>query len=343
MMKLSLAIFCIFGIIFVQGVPKKHFPNHLPESDELISYINNKVKTTWKAGRNFHPNVTIGYLKRLQGVLPDPNNERPPLLLHSNVDVKAIPTTFDARTQWPNCPTIKEVRDQGNCGSCWAFGAVESISDRICIHSNGKVNAHISAEDLLSCCYLCGMGCNGGYPGAAWQFYVNSGIVTGGQYNSKQGCEPYTIAKCEHHVPGPYPNCTGDSSTPKCTKKCESNYKISYKQDKHYGSSHYSVSSSVTQIQQEIMTNGPVEGAFTVYADFPSYKSGVYQHESGGVLGGHAIRILGWGTENNTPYWLVANSWNPTWGDNGFFKIIRGQNECGIEGGIVAGMPKYSN
>ncbi len=60
----------------------------------------------------------------------------------------------------------------------------------------------------------------------------------------------------------------------------------------------------------EIMKNGPVESSFTVYADFPSYKSGVYQHVSGSELGGHAIKILGWGVENNTKYWLVANSWS---------------------------------
>jgi cathepsin B len=44
---------------------------------------------------------------------------------------------------------------------------------------------------------------------------------------------------------------------------------------------------------------------------------GVYQHVTGQMLGGHAIKILGWGKENNTPYWLVANSWNTDWGDNG--------------------------
>ena len=91
----------------------------------------------------------------------------------------------------------------------------------------------------------------------------------------------------------------------------------------------------------ELMTNGPAEGAFTVYSDFPNYKSGVYQHVAGSALGGHAIRILGWGEENGTPYWLVANSWNYDWGDNGTFKILRGSNHCGIEGGVVAGLPKY--
>ena len=74
------------------------------------------------------------------------------------------------------------------------------------------------------------------------------------------------------------------------------------------------------EIQTEIMTNGPVESAFRVYGDFPTYRSGqyerdvigahiiyiftgVYQHKTGRYLGGHAIRILGWGVENDTPYW----------------------------------------
>lgn len=55
-------------------------------------------------------------------------------------------------------------------------------------------------------------------------------------------------------------------------------------------------------------------------------------------MGGHAVKILGWGVEEGTPYWLCANSWNSDWGDKGFFKILRGENECGIETGIVAGL-----
>lgn len=67
--------------------------------------------------------------------------------------------------------------------------------------------------------------------------------------------------------------------------------------------------------------------------------SGVYQHVTGQALGGHAIRILGWGVENDIPYWLIANSWNSDWGDNGYFKILRGQDHCGIESMITAGLP----
>ncbi|EER13594.1 cysteine protease Cys2, putative [Perkinsus marinus ATCC 50983] len=85
------------------------------------------------------------------------------------------------------------------------------------------------------------------------------------------------------------------------------------------------------------MTNGPTSAAFSVYEDFLSYKSGVYKHTSGGFLGGHAVEIIGWGTEKGVDYWLVMNSWNEEWGDHGTFKIVQG--DCGIDDMILAGTP----
>lgn len=90
----------------------------------------------------------------------------------------------------------------------------------------------------------------------------------------------------------------------------------------------------------EIFKNGPVEADMAVYVDFFSYKSGVYQTHLPTSVGYHSIRILGWGTENGTPYWLAANSWNTDWGDKGFFKILRGKDECDIEEHINAGIPR---
>ena len=77
----------------------------------------------------------------------------------------------------------------------------------------------------------------------------------------------------------------------------------------------FSLPSREHEIMHDIFHNGPVEGAFIVYEDFPTYKSGVYSHHTGEALGGHAIRILGWGEENGEKYWLAGNSWNTDWGD----------------------------
>lgn len=261
------------------------------------------------------------------GVLPNHKNYLPPMK-EEVLEATYIPQQFDSREEWPNCPTIREIRDQGSCGSCWAFGAVESMSDRVCIHSNATVHVRLSSDDLVACCWTCGMGCNGGFPGAAWHYWVRKGIVSGGAYGSNQGCRPYEIPPCEHHVNGTRPSCTGDDNkTPKCVHQCESSYNVPYAKDKNFGQKAYSVSSKVNEIQTEILNNGPVEGAFTVYEDLLHYKSGVYRHVTGNELGGHAIRILGWGVEDNTPYWLIANSWNSDWGDNGTFKIVRGDRK----------------
>uniref|UniRef100_A0A8D2ZVY7 Cathepsin B n=1 Tax=Scophthalmus maximus TaxID=52904 RepID=A0A8D2ZVY7_SCOMX len=330
--KMWRAAFVLLAAGLSLSLARPHLP---PLSSELVNYIN-KINTTWKAGHNFH-NVDYGYVRRLCGTML--KGPKLPLMVQYAGGMK-LPEEFDSREQWPNCPTLKEIRDQGSCGSCWAFGAAEAISDRVCIHSNGKVNVEISSEDLLSCCDACGMGCNGGYPSSAWDFWTTDGLVSGGLYDSHVGCRPYTIAPCEHHVNGSRPSCSGErGDTPECVLKCEPGYTPAYKKDKHYGKSSYNVGESVEQIQLEISKNGPVEGAFTVYEDFVMYKSGVYQHVSGSALGGHAIKVLGWGVEDGTPYWLCANSWNTDWGDNGFFKILRGSDHCGIESEMVAGIP----
>jgi len=306
-----------------------------PFSDEFIQEINQQA-TTWKAGRNFHEDTPLSYIKGMLGA-KIVDYELPLPVKEVEAVEGGVPAEFDARKQWSSCPSVGEIRDQSSCGSCWAVSAVEIMTDRTCIHNNAQF--HYSADDLMSCCSLCGQGCNGGFPYMAMLHWRTIGIVSGGQYNSSEGCKPYPFLKCMHHVTGPLPDCSKYSfNTPACKKSCRSGYSTSYDDDRHYAQSVYKVGSS--DIQAEILKNGPVQGTFTVYSDFPNYKSGVYQHTSGSELGGHAIRILGWGTENGTPYWLVANSWNTYWGDKGYFKIKRGSNECGIESGAVAGIPK---
>lgn len=313
---------------------------HQPLSDDFINLINRKA-TTWKAGRNFHEDTDIKFLKGLMGVHPDSSHFRLPELVHEIGNVESLPDDFDARVQWSDCPTIGEIRDQGSCGSCWAFGAASSMSDRWCIHSNATQHFHFSSEHLVSCCHTCGFGCNGGFPGSAWSYWVRKGIVSGGPYNSSIGCLPYEIAPCEHHVNGTRMPCSGEGKTPKCNNKCSNSaYKIDFKADKHFGASSYSVKRDEDQIRTEIFKNGPVEAAFTVYEDFVNYKSGVYKHVAGKALGGHAIKIFGWGVEDGNKYWWVANSWNSDWGDHGTFKILRGEDHLGIESEISAGIPK---
>ncbi|EFA82951.1 peptidase C1A family protein [Heterostelium album PN500] len=224
-----------------------------------------------------------------------------------------LPTNFDAAQQWPQCPTIGAIQNQAECGSCWAFGAIESISDRFCIHKNESVQ--LSFQDLITCDNQ-DNGCEGGDPYTAYKYVQKNGVVT-------SNCQPYTIPTCP---PAQQP-CMNFVNTPPCSAKC-ANSSVNFQQDLHHLKTVYAVKPNVAAIQNEIVTNGPVEACFEVYEDFLGYKSGVYTHKSGKDLGGHCIKIVGFGVSNGTPYWICNNSWTTSWGNNGIFWIEAGKNEC---------------
>lgn len=223
-----------------------------------------------------------------------------------------LPEHFDSREQWPDC--IHEIRNQGHCGSCWAHAASEVLSDRFCIASNGQVNVVLSPQDMVSCDWF-DHGCNGGILTTSWVYLKYFGIVT-------DDCKPYV---------------SGDGKVPWCPllKSQCTNSNVEYK--KYKASTFYSLA-SIDEIKRNIFEKGPVETGFMVYSDFMNYKGGIYRKSgSASMLGGHAVKIIGWGRENETEYWIVANSWGTSWGENGHFRIAF--KECGIEN-CIAGDPK---
>ncbi|KAH7289549.1 hypothetical protein KP509_30G008300 [Ceratopteris richardii] len=185
----------------------------------------------------------------------------------------------------------------------------------------------ILENDLLSCCgFECGNGCHGGHLLRAWQYLVRSGVVTA-------KCLPYFDSQgCQH------PGCTPIYPTPECVEQCADN--TDWQSEKYYASSAYAVGPDSHDIMAEVYINGPVEASFRVHEDFAHYNSGVYHHVFGDYLGGHAVKLIGWGTtDEGVDYWILANSWNRQWGQDGYFMIQRGVNECAIESRVVAGKP----
>jgi len=236
----------------------------------------------------------------------------------------SLPDSFTSAQNWPMCKTIGTIFNQAECGSCWAFGGVEAASDRFCIASKGAFNQPLSFGEVTECT---SGGCGGGAAEDTWDFMQQNGIVT-------DACYPYNIPTCP---PAQQP-CLNFVNTPYCWTNNTCDNGASWTS---YFITNYYQLSSVQSAMTEIMTNGPIEACFSVFADFLNYKSGVYIYQSGSFLGGHCVKIQGWGVENGVPYWLVNNSWTTYWGDNGQFKILRGQDECGIEDDLVAGMPQW--
>lgn len=325
---------------------------HTAVDKGLIDAINAK-KTTWTASMPIKfQNATVADVKKMLGtIMPGEEGYSAPSLEKGTFKTANgdIPKSFDVRTAWPECSSVTgRVRDQSDCGSCWAFGSTEAFNDRYCI-ATGDASLVFSPEDTNACCSgpVCSFsnGCGGGQPSGAWNWFTRVGVSTGGDWadNGKgTTCKPYSMESCAHHVSPPPGMISCDSlseyKTPKCTSTCyESGYATPYSQDKHKAASSYSIK-GVQNMQKELMEKGTLSVALSVYEDFEAYSSGVYQHVTGKYLGGHAIKMIGWGeTEDGTPYWICTNSWNDSWGEQGTFRILRGSNECGIEGSVVAG------
>lgn len=284
-------------------------------TDEIIKAVNSKKGgASWVAGHNsIFAGKTLSHVQqkfvgaRLTPQIIDKHRQE-----IFGAMVKDYPETFDWRSEKLGSQCIHPIRNQLHCGSCWAFAGSEALSDRFCIASNGTVNVVLSPQYMVSC-DKSNFGCNGGYLNKAWAFMKSHGLPT-------EQCMPYTA---------------GEGKVQPCSKTCADG-----SQPKFYHVDKVSIiRGGAREMQAEIMKRGPVEAGFTVYKDFLAYKGGVYTHVTGEMLGGHAIKIIGWGVSeaSKMPYWIAANSWGEEWGQNGFFWIRRGKNDCGIESNVVAG------
>ncbi|EYC39735.1 hypothetical protein Y032_0643g1066 [Ancylostoma ceylanicum] len=313
------------------------------EGQAFVDYINQQ-QSFFEA--EYSPDAEEFVRSRIMDIkfAVDPERKEPKDVL-ANTEFKVnLPEKFDARERWPNCTSLKYTRDQSNCGSCYAVSAASVMSDRACILSNGRINRILSDTEVMSCCIPnCGSGCNGGQPSRVFGYAWRHGICTGGRYREKDACQPYAFYPCGQHKNQPYygPCSNRLWPTPTCRKTCQLGYPIPFEKDKIFNKETFYIRANETYIMHEIFTRGPVVATYDVYKDFNYYRKGIYIHKDGGrPTGSHAVKIIGWGKENDVPFWLIANSWNSDWGEDGYFRILRGANHCNIEGGVVTAEPR---
>jgi len=263
-MRIAVALCFVFAV--ASAIPVQD-DSSLPVNDlKVIQSIDSKGLWTAGANKRFD-GVTRAQAHRLLGVKFPADAVNCPHDVSAS-PVKDLPSDFDSRTQWPGF--IHGVQDQGQCGSCWAFGATETLADRFAIASKGAINFDMSAQDLVSCDTTHDMGCGGGYPTYAADYLVNTGVVA-------LSCEPYV---------------SGDGSVPPCATAC-ANPSDKFTQYKY---SNWSYFIGEDALKAELVANGPIAVAFAVYNDFFNYASGVYTaDESSGLAGYHAVKLIGYG------------------------------------------------
>ncbi len=271
-------------LLAIAGDPNDNDPQAVPVGAITeIARIQTSIQTTgagWVAETNPVSVLSDDQRKlRLGAILPAsiPQSAKRTYTARDN------PPYFDWRNN--NGNFVTPVKDQGGCGSCWAFSTAAALESQILMRTGQSRD--LSEQIVLSCS---GAGsCNGGYPTSASDFLRNTGTNT-------ESCYSYT------------------ETNGNCANAC-SNWQSSASRIDSWSY----VNNTVANMKNAIYANGPLVTTMAVYTDFFSYRSGVYRYTWGQLEGYHAIVVVGWDDASSS--FIVKNSWNTWWGDSGYYRI----------------------
>jgi cathepsin H len=213
-------------------------------------------------------------------------------------------STAPLNYDWRNYAVVSPVKNQGKCGSCWTFSTTGAIESHYAL-LNQVYPPNLSEQQLVDCAQdYDNHGCRGGLPSHAFEYIKdNRGLALESNY-------PYE-AKDN--------NCRFNSTM--------TTIQVS-------GGSYNITSGDEEEMRDALFQYGPVSIAYQVVKDFRDYKYGVYSStlcRNTTMDVNHAVLAVGYGvTQDGTKYWVVKNSWGADWGDQGYFKIKRGENMCGV-------------
>ena len=239
----------------------------------------------------------------------------------NDIDVAKISKNWD----WRNVGGknyVPKVKNQGGCGSCYAISTFSGLTSRLRIKTNLKDMTELSVQHGLNC-GIYTEGCEGGYPILLGKFFNEFDIVP-------EECLKY------------------NGKTDKCTNDCKNSKR--YRVGKYGYLGGFYGNSSEELMMKEIRAHGPILGNIIVPSVFSYYSKGIFSqnalknnsnqtpskntmftlgHEFQKVE--HSTLIVGYGEEDGIKYWIGMNSWGEDWGEKGFYKILRGNNELNIE------------
>jgi len=269
---------------------------------DTVTAWNQKPGITSTQGINAYSDMTsIEMKKKLNGYKPKSENTKRYVSPAHNFD---LPASVDWRKQG----AVTGIKDQGVCGSCWAFSTTGSVEGAVALASGKLIS--LSEQQLMDCSTDEGNeSCEGGLMDYAFKWIIeNHGICSEADY-------PY-LEKDE-----------------KCVTGCKSVSTITDYADIPSGNE--------TAMGYAVAVQ-PLSIAIEADQDvFQNYKSGVLSSSECGTQLDHGVLIVGYGHDNvsGLDYWIVKNSWGVSWGLDGYVWLARGVNECGLD--IAASYPIY--
>lgn len=236
---------------------------------------------------------TPAEMKQRNGFRPDlaKTTDKKAKVYSADVIAK-LPTSFD----WREKGAVNDVKDQAQCGSCWAFGTVANIEGQNFV-KNGKLLS-LSEQELVDCS-MSDYGCDGGLPSNAYEDMINRNM--GLEYEKDYS----------YHAE--------DGS---CMAK---------KSMEHVWINDWTpVATDEDQIAAALMEYGPLAIGINA-GPMQMYVSGIDDPEDCDPYGlDHAVTLVGFGEEAGTKYWTIRNSWGPGWGESGNYRVVRGVGRCGL-------------
>lgn len=227
--------------------------------------------------------------------------------------VAALPKSWD----WRNVSGVNyldSVMDQGECGSCYMVSTIHMLSARHRIKQRDPTLEPFSITFPLFCSEY-NQGCNGGYAFLATKWAHDVGLVP-------RSCLDYR-----------------DSGS--CQLQCDvAGLGRRWRADNYHYVGGYYGGSTEEGIMRELVHGGPLVASFEPKNDIMYYGGGVYKRvpnqRSEWEQVDHAVLLVGFGEDAGEKYWTLQNSWGDTWGEDGFFRVVRGTDESGIESIVVA-------
>jgi C1A family cysteine protease len=251
-------------------------------------------------------------LKHLAGLKVPPgwNKSEAPSVRMLGASVQTLPSSYD----WRAANGVTPIKDQGDCGSCWAFSTVGPLESQILLQHGGTVDL---SEQYLVSCNADGWSCNGGW--FAHDYHMNeSGQDNNGPGAVLDSADPYVSYS------GVDPPCTATYNHP---------YKIS---NWAYVASESPVP-TIEAIKQAIYTYGPISAAVYAGPKFQAYQGGIFNTNESSREINHAIVLVGWNDDlgPNKGYWILRNSWGTSWGQAGYMYIRYNVNLVGYAANFI--------